>query len=536
MEIDSTSKTDSKSKEQPGVFTRWWSQLKGFPRMLKDKSWNIAKDTKQIGKDDPRKIWHAAKVGLALTLVLLFYYSWPLYHSFEQSAIVACLTVMVAFEYTAGATMSKCINIAFATALGGTLGIGAKYLAELCGKEGEPIVLGFLVFILGALGTFTRFYPQMQRRYDYGCMLFVATFSLVTVSGDKYLDLDKQRISTIMVSVATVMIISLLICPVWAGEDLHNLVTTNLEKLASFLEEAEASGEGYKDNEKGFFEAFKSVLGSKATEESLANIAWWEPAHGSFRFNHPWKQYLKIGGIARECAGHLQSLSGHLKSKSQAPIEFNRRTEKACKRMITESSKALKELAFSIKIVTKLSTITTESHSYNARTAIADLKEALFTFKTFFLFEEADTIDVIGAMSVVSILIEVTKCVDKISEAVEELSIKARFNKEENNEKKKKKKKKNDSSSAKALEKPPPRPQLLIPVLEADNVNSGASVVIEIHDDTESAGKIGEEVNPVAAIKAEDVVCEIHAVGYEDRRKKGEYVPAGRKGHPEIEN
>lgn len=200
--------------------------------------------------------------------------------------------------------------------------------------------------------------------------------------------------------------------------------------------------------------------------------------------------------------------------------------------MITESSKALKELAFSIKIVTKLSTITTESHSYNARTAIADLKEALFTFKTFFLFEEADTIDVIGAMSVVSILIEVTKCVDKISEAVEELSIIARFNKEE----KKEKKKKDDSSSAKALEKPPPRPQLLIPVLEADNVNSGASVVIEIHDDTESAGKIGEEVNPVAAIKAEDVVCEIHAVGYEDRRKKGEYVPAGRKGHPEIEN
>lgn len=88
----------------------------------------------------------------------------------------------------------------------------------------------------GAIGTFTRFYPHMQMRYDYGCMLFVATFSLVSVSGDKYLDLDKQRISTIMVSVGTVMIISLLICPVWAGEDLHNLVTTNLEKLASFLE------------------------------------------------------------------------------------------------------------------------------------------------------------------------------------------------------------------------------------------------------------------------------------------------------------
>lgn len=38
------------------------------------------------------------------------------------------------------------------------------------------------------------------------------------------------------------------------------------------VSEAEASGEGYKDNEKGFFEAFKSVLGSKATEESLVRI------------------------------------------------------------------------------------------------------------------------------------------------------------------------------------------------------------------------------------------------------------------------
>lgn len=89
---------------------------------------------------------------------------------------------------------------------------------------------------VGVLGTFTRFYPHMQRRYDYGCMFSVATFSLVTVSGDKYLELVKQRVSTIMVSVATVMVISLVICPVWAGKDLHKLIGVNLEKLASFLD------------------------------------------------------------------------------------------------------------------------------------------------------------------------------------------------------------------------------------------------------------------------------------------------------------
>ncbi|KAH0729022.1 hypothetical protein KY289_000210 [Solanum tuberosum] len=255
---------------------------------------------------------------------------------------MAVLTVMVAFEYTAGATISKCLNIAFATALGVSLGIGAKYLAEFCGKVGEPIILGFLVFILGALGTFTRFYPHMQRRYDYGCMFSVATFSLVTVSGDSYLELVKHRISTIMVSVATVMVISLVIRPVWAGKDLHNLIIANLEKLASFLDGFEseyfqAIGEGSKDKEKGFLEAFKSVLGSKATEESLANFAWWEPANEPFRLNNPGKEYLKIGNLGRDCACHLHALSGHLKSKSKAPTKFHKRTEEACKGIITRN-------------------------------------------------------------------------------------------------------------------------------------------------------------------------------------------------------
>jgi len=93
---------DSKIQEKNSVFNMLWNQFKWFPIKLINKISNIANNTINIGKNDPRKIWHATKVGLSLTLVILFYYSWPLYHSFEQSAIMAVLTVMVAFEYTAG--------------------------------------------------------------------------------------------------------------------------------------------------------------------------------------------------------------------------------------------------------------------------------------------------------------------------------------------------------------------------------------------------------------------------------------------------
>lgn len=62
---------------------------------------------------------------------------------------------------------------------------------------------------------------------------------MVTVSGyrvDEILELAHQRLSTILIGAATCMIVSLVICPVWAGEDLHKLISSHLEKLATFLE------------------------------------------------------------------------------------------------------------------------------------------------------------------------------------------------------------------------------------------------------------------------------------------------------------
>lgn len=58
--------------------------------------------TKKLAKDDPRRVIYSLKVGLALTLVSLFYYFQPLYNTFDDSATWAIITVVVVFEYTVG--------------------------------------------------------------------------------------------------------------------------------------------------------------------------------------------------------------------------------------------------------------------------------------------------------------------------------------------------------------------------------------------------------------------------------------------------
>ncbi|KAG5583161.1 hypothetical protein H5410_053788 [Solanum commersonii] len=473
-----------------------------FPKKLKEKIVEIVKKTMKIGKDDPRKIWHAFKVGLSLTLISLFYYYRPLYDGFGQSAIWAVLTVVVVFEFTAG---NKCLNRGFATLTAGALGVGAKYFADLFGKEGEPIVLGILVFTLGALGTFTRFFPHMKRRYDYGILIFVLTFSMVTVSGyrvDKILELAHQRLSTILIGAATCMIVSLIVCPVWAGEDLHKLIYTHLEKLANFIEGfgseyfiISENDEIVKASNEGFLGAYKTVLNSKATEEALANFAWWEPGHGSFRLRHPWKQYLKIGVLARECACHLQALSGYFNSKPQVPSEFQKKIEEACTQMCIESSKVLKELAFSIKTMTQPSSSAAEIHLRHSKTAVDDFKSILAATETLLLSNKLDLLEIFPAITVASVLIDVINCIDKIFESVEDLSVQAHF-----------KKAKNKEFSSSSPEKPPPQHQLLHrgivkPVVDVDDVDSGGDfVAIEICGGGAAvAGKA--EVNPAVVKK-----------------------------------
>ncbi|KAL1566106.1 aluminum-activated malate transporter 8-like [Salvia divinorum] len=409
--------------------------MASIPLKLYSNAAGFIEKIRKIGEEDPRRIVHSTKVGLALTLVSFFYYFRPLYDGFGQAGMWAILTVVVVFEFTVGGTLSKSINRGCATLLAGALGVGAEYLAGVCGERGEPVVLGLMVFSLAAVSTFTRFFPNVKRKYDYGVLIFILTFSLVAVSGyrvGEILELAHQRLSTIMIGGATCMIISVFVCPVWAGRDLHFLVAGNIEKLAAFLQGfggellAYGGDESGKNVEKSFLKGYKSVLNSKATEESLANFAWWEPPHGKFKFNHPWKQYSKIGALTRQCACLIESLNAHSNSKSLAAApasEFRTRIRQPCVEMSAECGKALAEIAAAIKGMRRPPQ-SAESRVQSAKSAADRLRGML---RNSSLPQKPDLQEVAPLLVVASVLIDVMKCADGIAVAVRELSREAGF-------------------------------------------------------------------------------------------------------------
>lgn len=94
-------------------------------------------------------------------------------------------------------------------------------------------------YLAASTATFSRFIPIVKTRFDYGVSVFILTFSLVSVSGyrvEELFMLARYRLSTIAIGVSLCMLISMLIWPVWAGEDLHHLITRNMEKLACSLD------------------------------------------------------------------------------------------------------------------------------------------------------------------------------------------------------------------------------------------------------------------------------------------------------------
>ncbi|KAG8376811.1 hypothetical protein BUALT_Bualt09G0102700 [Buddleja alternifolia] len=369
----------------------------------KDKVIEIASKAKKIGKDDPRKVVHSMKVGSALTLVSLLYYFTPLYDGFGEAGMWAILTVVVVFEFTVGGTLSKSLNRGFATLVAAALGVGAEYLAGLSGEKGEPILRAIFVFVIATAATFIRFFPNVKSRYDYGVLIFILTFSLVAVSGFRVtliIQLAHQRLATILIGGAACMLISIFVCPVWAGQDLHNLVAGNIANLAAFLDGFggeffsfpgnEGTEFGSHDQEdKSFLIAYKSALNSKATEESLANFAWWEPGHGRFRWH-----------------------------------QNSQENPKPCTTMSIELGKGLKELSCAIKDM-KFPSSAVETFIQNSKAASDDLKNILEVC----LQSKHDLQEIMQLLMVASALTDIFKSVEKLLLPVHQLAQKARFEK-----------------------------------------------------------------------------------------------------------
>lgn len=91
--------------------------------------------------------------------------------------------------------------------------------------------------------------------------------------------------------------------------------------------------------------------------------------------------------------------------------------------MSREAGEALKAIAKSIKTMSK-DTAYVNAHIDNSKKAIENLRIAL---KSFYPETEKNLLEIIPAVTLASILIEVVNCVEKISEAVEEFSSLAHF-------------------------------------------------------------------------------------------------------------
>ncbi|CAK7335798.1 unnamed protein product [Dovyalis caffra] len=435
---------------EAGFVSRIWMGLKGLLAGLVLKVSKFLKKAWDLGVDDPRKVIHCLKVGTALAVVSLFYFMRPLYEGVGGNAMWAIMTVVVVFENTVGATISKSLNRVFGTTLAGFLAFGVHWVASQSGQEFEPLIIGAAVFLLASAATFSRFIPSVKARFDYGALIFILTFSLVTVSGyrvDKLFNMAHQRMSTIIIGTSLCILVTMLICPIWAGQELHNLISRNMDKLANALdgcveEYFDHNGE-LKDSNKQPDKkllGYKCVLSSKSTEESLINFARWEPAHGRFNFKHPWQQYLKVGASMRSCAYCIEALNSCIVSENQAPELIKKHLSNICLKVSSNSSSVVKEVAKTIKTMKKSSSIDflVEEMSNTVQdlqnelkslsnvlsppeVLLAESKETKETTSTIHLLE------VIPAVTLASLLIEISSRIQAIVETVEELANLAEF-------------------------------------------------------------------------------------------------------------
>ncbi|CAI9778529.1 unnamed protein product [Fraxinus pennsylvanica] len=94
-----------------------------------------------------REVIHSVKVGIALVLVSLLYLLDQPFERVGENAMWAIMTVVVVFEFFAGATLSKGINRGIGTIVGGGLGCFAAIFANKKGKMFEAILVGSSIFI-----------------------------------------------------------------------------------------------------------------------------------------------------------------------------------------------------------------------------------------------------------------------------------------------------------------------------------------------------------------------------------------------------